>query len=67
VTYSYNPVSAWTARQQMIINGKTDGSSMDDLNACAKSASMKCGRAATIVAQVIEIVSRWHERRGCRG
>jgi len=67
VTYSYNPVSVWTARQQMTINGKTDGFSMNDLNACAKSASMKRGRAATIVGQVIEIVSRWHEHRGHRG
>jgi len=61
VTYSYNPVGTWTARHQMTINGKTDDFTLDDLNACAKTASMKRGRAATIVAEVVEVVSRWHE------
>ena len=33
--------------------------SMDDFNACARAASMKRGRAAAIVGEVQDVVSRW--------
>ena len=59
VTYSFNPAGAWTASHQMTMNGKRDQFSMDDFNACARSASMKRGRAATIVAEVQATVSKW--------
>ncbi|MEE4216232.1 MAG: HipA domain-containing protein [Xanthomonadales bacterium] len=59
VVYSYNPGGAWTATHQMTVNGKRDGFTMDDLEACARTASMKRGRAAKILAEVIEGVSRW--------
>lgn len=61
VTYSYNPAGAWTARHQMTVNGKTDGFTLDDLEACARTASMKRGRAAAITAKVTEVVSRWND------
>ena len=32
---------------------------MDDFRACANTASMKRGRAETIVAEVMDIVSKW--------
>lgn len=61
MTYSYNPSGAWTSSHQMTINGKRDDISMDDLNACAKTASMKRGRAKTIVKEVVNIVSHWYD------
>jgi serine/threonine-protein kinase HipA len=34
---------------------------MDDFEACAKTASMKRGRAKTIVNDIIKTVSRWRD------
>lgn len=59
VTYSFNPSGAWTANHQMTMNGKRDNFTLEDFNACAKSASMKRGRAAKIVAEVQATVSKW--------
>jgi serine/threonine-protein kinase HipA len=59
MTYSFNPAGAWTARHQMTMNGKRDGFSMDDFNTCARTASMKRGRAAAIVADVQATVANW--------
>ena len=61
VTYSYNPSGSWTATHQMLLNGKRDGFTLEDFEACAKSALMKRGRAATIVAEVQAAVKRWPE------
>lgn len=61
VTYSYNPVGAWTGTHQMTVNGKRDGFSLADLDACAKSAMMKRGRAKAILAEVQAAVERWPE------
>jgi serine/threonine-protein kinase HipA len=59
MTYSFNPAGAWTASHQMTMNGKRDNFTMEDFNACAKTASMKRGRAAKIVAEVQATVSKW--------
>jgi len=59
MTYSFNPSGAWTASHQMTLNGKRDNFTLEDFNACAKSASMKRGRAAKIVAEVQATVSEW--------
>jgi len=61
VTYSYNPAGAWTGTHQMTVNGKRDGFSLADLDACAKSAMMKRGRAKAILAEVQAAVERWPE------
>ncbi len=61
MTYSFNPAGAWTANHQMSMNGKRDGFKLEDFKACAKAASMKRGRAQTIVNEVLETVSRWQE------
>lgn len=61
VTYSYNPSGAWTGTHQMTLNGKRDGFARADLEACAKAALMKRGRAAAIVDEVIAAVRRWPE------
>ncbi len=61
MTWSYQPGGAWTSTHQMTMNGKRSGFLPDDFKACAKSASMKRGRAETIIAEVQEVVSRWHD------
>jgi serine/threonine-protein kinase HipA len=61
VTYSYNPSGTWTARHQMTINGKRDGFTREDFEACATAAVMKRGRAAKIIGEVQTAVKRWPE------
>jgi serine/threonine-protein kinase HipA len=61
VTYSYNPTGSWTSTHQMTLNGRRDGFTMEDFEACAKSALMKRGRAAVIIAEVQAAVRRWPE------
>ncbi len=61
VTYSFNPSGDWTSTHQMTINFKRDGFELSDLEACAKFAIMKRGRAKTIVREVIEVVRLWPE------
>lgn len=59
VTYSYQPDGDWTSSHQMTLNQKRDNFTLDDLKACAETASMKRGRAETIYKKVLEVVSRW--------
>ncbi len=59
MTYSYNPSGAWTANHQMTLNGKRADFTLEDFKSCAKSVSMKRGRAETILNEVRETVSRW--------
>lgn len=61
VTYACNPSGSWTATHQMTLNGKRDGFIRKDFEACAKSAQMKRGRAATIIEEVRATVARWPE------
>ena len=61
LTYSYNPSGAWTATHQMTLNGKRDGFTLADFEACARSAMMKRGRAAAILEEVQAAVRRWPE------
>ncbi len=59
MTYSFNPSGAWTASHQMTLNGKRDNFTLEDFNACARTASMKRGHAAKILAEVQTAVSKW--------
>lgn len=61
MTYSFNPAGQWTASHQMTLNGKRDDFTMADFKACAKTASMKRGRAEAIVKEVQSTVSRWKD------
>jgi serine/threonine-protein kinase HipA len=61
VTYSYNPDGVWTGTHQMTLNGKRDGFTAADFDACAQAALMKRGRAAAIVEEVLGAVRRWPE------
>lgn len=59
VTYSYQPAGQWTSSHQMTLNGKRDRFTLEDFKACAKSVSMKRGRAESIIDEVRETVTRW--------
>jgi len=59
LTYSFNPGGAWTATHQMTMNGKREGFTRGDFDACAKSAGMKRGRAGAILDEVIAAVKDW--------
>jgi len=61
VTYAYNPSGEWTSRHQMSVNGKREDRTVADLEAVARAASMKRGRARTIYDEVCAAVSRWPE------
>ena len=59
ITYSFNPSGEWTASHQMTMNGKRDHFTLEDFIACARTASMKRGRAAKILAEVQATVAQW--------
>jgi serine/threonine-protein kinase HipA len=59
VTYSYNPSGAWTNQHQMSMNGKRDDFTLEDFRACARTASMKRGRAEEIVEEIRGVVAEW--------
>lgn len=59
LTHAYQPDGRWTNQHQLTINGKRDGFTIDDLRAAAEVASMKRGRAKTILAEVQSAVDRW--------
>ncbi len=61
MTYSFNPSGDWTSTHQMTLNGKRDNFELSDFRACAKRASMKRGRAETIIHEVRQVVSRWRD------
>ena len=59
VTYAYNPRRRWTRVHQMTLNGKRDEFEREDFVRCAEVASMKRGRAATILDEVSSAVADW--------
>jgi len=61
MTYSYNPTGVWTGTHQMSLNGKRDKFDHEDFKACAKTISMKRGRAEEILEEVQQAVIRWPE------
>jgi len=61
MTYSFNPSGLWTASHQITVNGKREDFTLDDFKACAKTVSMKRGRAQAMVRVVREVVSRWRD------
>ncbi|MCL7488845.1 MAG: type II toxin-antitoxin system HipA family toxin [Desulfobulbaceae bacterium] len=59
--YSFNPSGTWTASHQMTMNGKRDDFTLEDFKACARTASMKRGRAEAIIKEVREKVLHWRD------
>lgn len=59
VTYSYNPVGAWTSAHQMTINGKRDGFARSDLVALGVAADLSPLESLELLDQVVGVVSQW--------
>ena len=61
VIYAYNPDGTWTAHHQMSIAGRREEITREDLRACARTASMRRGRADDLIDDVVAAVARWRE------
>ncbi|MGA0369431.1 MAG: type II toxin-antitoxin system HipA family toxin [Kiritimatiellia bacterium] len=61
VTYSYNPTGDWTSAHQMTLNGKRDGFTLADFEACGEVGLLKQGQAKAILRDVREVVSQWRD------
>ena len=61
MTYSFNASGLWTSSHQMTLNEKSDDFVLGDFKSCAKAASMKRGRAETIIEEVRSIFARWRD------
>jgi serine/threonine-protein kinase HipA len=59
VTYAYRPDGGWTARHQMSLAGKREEFTLEDFRAAERAASLKRGRAARILDEVVAAVSEW--------
>ena len=59
LTYAFNPLGSWTARQQMSMNGKQDDFTREDFRACAATALMQRGAADTILDEVLAAFADW--------
>jgi serine/threonine-protein kinase HipA len=59
MTYAYNPKGDWTSQHQMSVAGKRDSFTVQDLRACAQTASLKRGTADRILAEVHDAVTDW--------
>ncbi|MCA9002381.1 MAG: HipA domain-containing protein, partial [Planctomycetes bacterium] len=59
VVFAYNPSGAWTHTHQMSLQGKREHFTRADLIAFGGLIPLKRGRAATLLDQVREAVTRW--------
>lgn len=61
ITFSYRKDSIWVSAHQMLINGKSDNITKEDLLKVAEKAGIKKSDAVKITEQVINSVSKWEE------
>ncbi len=59
MTYAYDPKNKWLGKHQMSLNGKREDFVIDDFEACAKTISIKRGRAKSILSEVQDAVAKW--------
>ena len=59
ITFSYRKDSIWVSAHQMLINGKSDGITKEDMLKTAGKAGIKKSDAEKIIQQVIASVSKW--------
>ncbi len=59
LTFAYHPDGPWTRRHQMLVNGRSDDFTRDDLLACGEVAGLSRRRAATVLERVTDAVQRW--------
>lgn len=61
ITFSYRKDSIWVSAHQMLINGKSDNITKEDLLKVSEKANIKKSDAAKIIEQVISSVSKWEQ------
>jgi serine/threonine-protein kinase HipA len=67
ITWSYNPDGDWTARHQMSVNGRRDGFTLEDLEACARTVSISRRRVRAILDDIRAAVADWPKFAGEAG
>lgn len=60
MTFSYSKSSTWVNAHQMLINGKADEITRDDLIKVAEKAGIKSSEAEKYIKQVKKAISEWH-------
>ena len=60
MTFSYRKGSPWVSAHQMLINGKADEITLDDLLAVAEKAGIKQSNAKSCIEQVQNVVLDWN-------
>ncbi len=61
ITFSYRKDSIWVSAHQMLINGKSDNITKEDLLKVSEKANIKKSDAVKIIEQVISSVSKWEQ------
>jgi serine/threonine-protein kinase HipA len=61
ISYAYDPQGKWTSTHQMVINGKRDDFTADDLIALAEVAAIKPKKAKEMLQAVVDVIKRWGE------
>ena len=59
MTFSYRKGSPWVSAHQMLINGKADDITSEDLLAVAEKEGIKLSNAKSYIEQVQTAVSEW--------
>lgn len=59
ITFSYRKDSIWVSAHQMLINGKSDNITKEDMLKVAEKAGIKKSDAVKSIEQVINSVSKW--------
>ena len=61
ITFSYSKSSMWVNAHQMLINGKADNITLEDVISVAEKAGIKKTEASKCITQVINSISKWNE------
>ena len=59
VTFSYKPESFWVSAHQMLIHGKAENITVEDLLATAKIANIRKNKAKQIIDEVLDTIGKW--------
>lgn len=59
MTFSYNKSSIWVSSHQMLINGKADEITKEDLIKVAETAGIKKNEAETCIEQIVSTIVKW--------
>ena len=67
ITFSYKPESFWVSAHQMLIHGKAENITEEDLLAMAKTANIRMNKAKQIIDEVLDAIGKWEVYAECAG